>query len=214
MRFCDLIASHARVMLYLIDIKVVVRSEALARNLPLLKPEAISNAVFFLGAPPKRGTDHARHYFDLPGADLATRRVHPRGYHRNASGPHGLRRLRLPSLPCPVRSRIPAGVFRAHQFTHLSLADLGGQGYFEGLWRSEVATASQRTVGLPCFSGPFLTSLLVHGLASGEKNPIGRSREVRNPAGASKITGIEFTTTDAVAMSPCEPPGITRLMFG
>ena len=49
---------------------------------------------------------------------------------------------------------------------------------------------------------------------SGEKKPIGRSRAVRRPAGASRITGIEFTTTDAVAMSPCEPPGITRLMSG
>src|SRR5947207_15943969 len=54
----------------------------------------------------------------------------------------------------------------------------------------------------------------VHGFALGEKNPMGKSRAVRKPAGASRITGIEFTTTEAVAMSPCEPPGITRLMFG
>lgn len=52
------------------------------------------------------------------------------------------------------------------------------------------------------------------GRALGEKNPIGKSREVRSPAGASRITGIEFTTTDAVAISPCEPPGITRLILG
>jgi hypothetical protein len=54
----------------------------------------------------------------------------------------------------------------------------------------------------------------VQGRAFGEKKPMGKSREVRRPAGASRITGIELTTTDAVAMSPCEPPGITRLMLG
>src|SRR5258706_175242 len=43
---------------------------------------------------------------------------------------------------------------------------------------------------------------------------MGRSRAVRNPAGASRITGMELTTTEAVAISPWEPPGITRLMFG
>src|SRR6267378_2311732 len=58
------------------------------------------------------------------------------------------------------------------------------------------------------------TPLLVHGRAFGEKNPIGRSRAVRNPAGASRITGIELTTTDAVAMSPGEPPGMTSRMSG
>ncbi len=47
-----------------------------------------------------------------------------------------------------------------------------------------------------------------------EKNPIGKSFAVRNPDGASNITGIEFTATDAVAMSPCAPPGITKLIFG
>src|SRR5882762_3936888 len=57
-------------------------------------------------------------------------------------------------------------------------------------------------------------SLGIHGLAFGEKNPIGKSRAVRKPAGASRITGIEFTTTDAVAMSPGEPPGIVRLIVG
>src|SRR5579859_4779495 len=53
-----------------------------------------------------------------------------------------------------------------------------------------------------------------HGFAFGEKKPMGRSRAARNPAGASRMTGMELTTTEAVAMSPCEPPGITRLMFG
>src|SRR5215471_16337072 len=52
------------------------------------------------------------------------------------------------------------------------------------------------------------------GRASGEKKPIGRSRAVRNPAGAFRITGIEFTTTEAVAMSPWVPPGIVRLILG
>ena len=46
------------------------------------------------------------------------------------------------------------------------------------------------------------------------KNPIAKSLAVRNPDGDSKIDGIVFTDTDAVAMSPCTPPGITRLMFG
>ena len=41
-----------------------------------------------------------------------------------------------------------------------------------------------------------------YGFALGEKNPIGKSFAVRNPAGASRITGIEFTATEAVAMSP------------
>src|SRR5215831_14834895 len=61
---------------------------------------------------------------------------------------------------------------------------------------------------------PIRVSNLDYGLAVGEKNPRGKSREVRRPAGASRITGIEFTTTEAVATSPCEPPGIVRLMFG
>jgi len=51
-----------------------------------------------------------------------------------------------------------------------------------------------------------------YGRAFGEKKPIGRSRAVRNPAGCVENTGMEFTTTEAVAMSPWEPPGITRLM--
>jgi hypothetical protein len=42
----------------------------------------------------------------------------------------------------------------------------------------------------------------VYGFALGEKNPIGKSFAVRSPAGASRITGIELTATDAVAMSP------------
>src|SRR5712671_832066 len=58
----------------------------------------------------------------------------------------------------------------------------------------------------------FLTA--VQGFAFGEKKAIGRSRAVRNPAGASKITGMELTTTDAVAISPGEPPGITSRMSG
>ena len=36
----------------------------------------------------------------------------------------------------------------------------------------------------------------------GEKKPMGRSREVRRPEGASRIAGIELTATEAVAMSP------------
>jgi len=36
----------------------------------------------------------------------------------------------------------------------------------------------------------------VQGLAFGEKKLMGRSRAVRKPAGASKITGMELTTTD------------------
>ena len=52
------------------------------------------------------------------------------------------------------------------------------------------------------------------GFALGEKNPIGKSFAVRSPAGASRITGMELTATDAVAMSPCEPPGIVKLMLG
>src|SRR5437868_3745280 len=56
--------------------------------------------------------------------------------------------------------------------------------------------------------------LVTHGFAVGEKNPIGKSRAVRNPAGASKITGMEFTATEAVAISPWDPPGIVKLMLG
>src|SRR5712671_1961293 len=54
----------------------------------------------------------------------------------------------------------------------------------------------------------------VQGFAFGEKKPMGKSRAVRNPAGASKITGMELTTTEAVAISPGEPPGITSRMSG
>ena len=56
--------------------------------------------------------------------------------------------------------------------------------------------------------------LLFYGFAVGAKNPIGRSREVRNPAGELRIAGMEFTATLAVAMSPCEPPGIVNEIFG
>src|SRR5207248_6430394 len=56
---------------------------------------------------------------------------------------------------------------------------------------------------------PFL-----YGFAVGAKNPIAKSREVRNPAGELKITGIELTATLAVAISPCDPPGITSEIFG
>ena len=48
----------------------------------------------------------------------------------------------------------------------------------------------------------------------GEKKPMARSREVRRPEGASRIAGMELTATEAVAMSPWEPPGMTRLIFG
>src|SRR5262249_1223786 len=48
----------------------------------------------------------------------------------------------------------------------------------------------------------------------GGKKPMGSSRAVRRPDGASRIDGMELTATDAVAMSPCEPPGIVRLIFG
>ena len=41
-----------------------------------------------------------------------------------------------------------------------------------------------------------------YGFAVGEKNPIGKSFAVRRPAGASRITGMELTATEAVAMSP------------
>src|SRR5258708_14205435 len=54
----------------------------------------------------------------------------------------------------------------------------------------------------------------LQGRELGERKPIGKSREVRRPAGASRIAGIEFTINDAVATSPGEPPGITRLIFG
>ena len=43
---------------------------------------------------------------------------------------------------------------------------------------------------------------------------MGRSREVRSPAGASRICGMQFTTTDAVAMSPCVPPGMVMVRLG
>lgn len=60
-----------------------------------------------------------------------------------------------------------------------------------------------------------ITSLLLfQGFAVGAKKPIGKSREVRSPAGELKITGIELTATLAVAMSPCEPPGIVSEIFG
>jgi hypothetical protein len=50
---CDLIANHSRVVLYLPDIKVVVRSKGLARKLPLLCLEAISERGLSKGVPPK-----------------------------------------------------------------------------------------------------------------------------------------------------------------
>ncbi len=83
--------------------------------------------------------------------------------------------------------------------------------------RCQIATAHlaqprQRSIISTTHECTFTAAL--HGLAFGEKNPIGKSRAVRKPAGASRITGIEFTTTEAVAISPCVPPGITRLMFG
>src|ERR1700680_3820481 len=53
-----------------------------------------------------------------------------------------------------------------------------------------------------------------YGRACGEKNPIGRYRAVRNPAGASRITGMEFTTTEAVAVSQGDPPGMVKLILG
>src|ERR1700737_4571898 len=86
-------------------------------------------------------------------------------------------------------------------------------------WREARVTVTQALFVRQDFSLTDRCSLTTdhrasHGLAFGEKKPMGRSRAVRSPAGASRMTGIEFTPTDAVAMSPCEPPGITRLMFG
>ena len=43
---------------------------------------------------------------------------------------------------------------------------------------------------------------LTYGLAVGGKKHSDRSREVRRPAGAHRMAGMEFTTTAAVAMSP------------
>src|SRR5260370_1465918 len=53
----------------------------------------------------------------------------------------------------------------------------------------------------------------LQGRALGERKPIGKSREGRRPAGASRIAGIEFTINDAVATSPGAPPGITMLTY-
>src|SRR5262249_15591289 len=81
----------------------------------------------------------------------------------------------------------------------------------------EDGRASQLEAGLRFLGAPGLRKQkaeAVHGWAFGEKSPMGRPFAVRNPAGASRITGIEFTATDAVAMSPCEPPGIVRLIVG
>src|SRR5260370_9486608 len=50
----------------------------------------------------------------------------------------------------------------------------------------------------------------VYGRAFGEKKPIGRSRAVRRPPGASRIPGIECPPPYALALSPRDPPGITR----
>src|SRR5215469_14338911 len=62
--------------------------------------------------------------------------------------------------------------------------------------RGDVPSASFRPRLSAVNPGP------IQGFALGEKNPIGKSFAVRSPAGASRITGIEFTATDAVAMSP------------
>src|SRR5579864_4771258 len=53
-----------------------------------------------------------------------------------------------------------------------------------------------------------------YGFASGGRKHMGRSREVRRPAEASRIAGMQFTTTDAVAISPCVPPGIVSVKLG
>src|SRR5216683_754439 len=53
-----------------------------------------------------------------------------------------------------------------------------------------------------------------YGFAPGGRKHMGRSREVRKPAGASRIAGMQFTTTEAVAMSPCVPPGIVSVRLG
>ena len=45
-------------------------------------------------------------------------------------------------------------------------------------------------------------------------NARARSREVRRPAGAARIAGMQLTTTEAVATSPCVPPGTMSLMLG
>src|SRR5258708_37949790 len=86
----------------------------------------------------------------------------------------------------------------------------GKAGFGAGSFRKPGRRFETMPVALSTFD--FLCSF--HGRALGEKNPIGKSRAVRRPAGASRITGIEFTTTDAVAISPGEPPGIVKLMVG
>ena len=58
------------------------------------------------------------------------------------------------------------------------------------------------------------TSDAAYGFASGGRKHIGRSRDVRSPAGASRIAGMQFTTTEAVAMSPCVPPGMVSVRLG
>src|SRR5882762_8084603 len=89
-----------------------------------------------------------------------------------------------------------------------------GGGWVLRLTRSEVRIAVSLTANCELRTVKLMTVNCLHGFACGGKNPIGKSFAVLSPAGAFKITGMELTATEAVAMSPCEPPGMVKLMFG
>src|ERR1700722_7597473 len=74
-------------------------------------------------------------------------------------------------------------------------------------WTCELSVFQQLTGDPPLFK-------CLYGCASGEKKLMGRSREVRRPAGAARMLGMELTTTAAVARSPWVPPGIVSFRLG
>src|SRR5713226_10130343 len=66
---------------------------------------------------------------------------------------------------------------------------------------------------IPCSAdGHFVQRLSSYRPAKYEGN--GRLRIVCKPGGAARTLGIEFTTMEAVEMSPGTPPGILILSFG
>jgi len=83
---------------------------------------------------------------------------------------------------------------------------------------SSVKGAAKEDVDFSALASFWSKSLSVelrdYGLAPGGRKHIGRSREVAQAAGASRIAGMQFTTTAAVAMSPWVPPGIVSVKWG
>src|SRR6202140_3304066 len=89
----------------------------------------------------------------------------------------------------------------------------GGAGF--SLWGVVLARfKTHRLKPAPLALKKLLQSNLSYGFAPGGRKHMGRSRDVRRPAWALRIVGMQFTTTEAVAMSPCVPPGIVSVRLG